>query len=72
LGLKSLVVVVVNASLLLSTLCFRRIKTPEGDIIKAVDNSSAITGRDALAKTVYARLFDWYEYDHISSPVFIF
>ncbi|GJM84472.1 hypothetical protein PR202_ga00145 [Eleusine coracana subsp. coracana] len=49
----------VDASLLLSTLCFRKIKTPEGNIIKAVDNSSAVIGRDALAKTVYARLFDW-------------
>ncbi|XP_021321169.1 protein OPAQUE1 isoform X5 [Sorghum bicolor] len=49
----------VDASLLLSTLCYRTIKTPEGNIIKAVDSSAAVIGRDTLAKTVYARLFDW-------------
>ena len=54
----------VDASLLLSTLCYRTIKTPEGNIIKAVDSSAAVIGRDTLAKTVYARLFDWY--DHVS------
>ena len=51
----------VDASLLLSTLCYRTIKTPEGNIVKAVDCSAAVIGRDTLAKTVYARLFDWYE-----------
>ncbi|KAL6642959.1 hypothetical protein ACP70R_021140 [Stipagrostis hirtigluma subsp. patula] len=49
----------VDANLLLSTLCYRTIKTPEGNIVKAVDSSAAVIGRDALAKTVYARLFDW-------------
>ncbi|KAF8723303.1 hypothetical protein HU200_021824 [Digitaria exilis] len=49
----------VDANLLLSTLCYRTIKTPEGNIIKAVDSSAAVIGRDTLAKTVYARLFDW-------------
>ncbi|TKV93854.1 hypothetical protein SEVIR_9G256700v4 [Setaria viridis] len=49
----------VDAGLLLSTLCYRTIKTPEGNIIKAVDSSAAVIGRDTLAKTVYARLFDW-------------
>ncbi|XP_071684839.1 protein OPAQUE1 isoform X12 [Lolium perenne] len=49
----------VDGSLLLSTLCYRTIKTPEGNIIKAVDSSAAVVGRDTLAKTVYARLFDW-------------
>ncbi|KAL6883729.1 hypothetical protein ACP4OV_011143 [Aristida adscensionis] len=49
----------VDVKLLLSTLCYRTIKTPEGNIIKAVDSSSAVIGRDTLAKTVYARLFDW-------------
>ncbi|RLN39212.1 hypothetical protein C2845_PM01G44460 [Panicum miliaceum] len=49
----------VDASLLLSTLCYRTIKTPEGNIVKAVDSSAAVIGRDTLAKTVYARLFDW-------------
>lgn len=27
--------------------------------MKALDSSAAVAGRDALAKTVYARLFDW-------------
>ncbi|KAG2549285.1 hypothetical protein PVAP13_9KG264400 [Panicum virgatum] len=49
----------VDASLLLSILCYRTIKTPEGNIVKAVDSSAAVIGRDTLAKTVYARLFDW-------------
>jgi hypothetical protein len=60
----------VDAGLLLSTLCYRTIKTPEGNIIKAVDSSAAIIGRDTLAKTVYARLFDWY--DCVSSCCFTF
>ncbi|KAF2913443.1 hypothetical protein DAI22_10g084800 [Oryza sativa Japonica Group] len=49
----------VDGSLLLSTLCYRTIKTPEGNIVKAVDSSAAAISRDALAKTVYAQLFDW-------------
>ncbi|KAG8091319.1 hypothetical protein GUJ93_ZPchr0012g21230 [Zizania palustris] len=49
----------VDGSLLLSTLCYRTIKTPEGNIIKAIDSSAAGISRDALAKTVYAQLFDW-------------
>uniref|UniRef100_A0A0E0BA33 Myosin motor domain-containing protein n=1 Tax=Oryza glumipatula TaxID=40148 RepID=A0A0E0BA33_9ORYZ len=46
----------VDGSLLLSTLCYRTIKTPEGNIVKAVDSSAAAISRDALAKTVYAQL----------------
>uniref|UniRef100_A0ACD5YFC5 Uncharacterized protein n=2 Tax=Avena sativa TaxID=4498 RepID=A0ACD5YFC5_AVESA len=49
----------VDGSLLFSTLCYRTIKTPEGNIIKAVDSCAAVVGRDTLAKTLYARLFDW-------------
>uniref|UniRef100_A0A0E0EXD4 Myosin motor domain-containing protein n=1 Tax=Oryza meridionalis TaxID=40149 RepID=A0A0E0EXD4_9ORYZ len=49
----------VDGSLLLSTLCYRTIKTPEGNIVKAVDSSAAAISRDALAKTIYAQLFDW-------------
>jgi len=49
-------------NLLLATLCTRSIQTREGNIIKALDCNAAVAGRDALAKTVYARLFDWYAY----------
>lgn len=49
-------------NLLLATLCTRSIQTHEGSIVKALDCNAAIAGRDALAKTVYARLFDWYFY----------
>ncbi|KAJ7966354.1 putative myosin [Quillaja saponaria] len=48
-----------DASLLISTLCTRLIQTREGSIIKALDCNAAVASRDALAKTVYARLFDW-------------
>lgn len=49
-----------DVSLLLATLCSRTIQTREGSIVKALDCSAAAASRDALAKTVYARLFDWY------------
>lgn len=49
-----------DPDLLVSTLCTRAINTLEGAIIKALDCSAAAANRDALAKTVYARLFDWY------------
>ncbi|KAK2452762.1 hypothetical protein P8452_00475 [Trifolium repens] len=48
-----------DVDLLLATLCTRSIQTREGNIIKALDCNAAVAGRDALAKTVYARLFDW-------------
>ena len=48
--------------LLRATLCTRTIQTREGDIIKALDCNAAVASRDALAKTVYAKLFDWYAY----------
>ncbi|KAL8501897.1 hypothetical protein ACS0TY_021134 [Phlomoides rotata] len=48
-----------DVDLLLATLTTRSIQTREGIIIKALDSSAAVAGRDALAKTVYARLFDW-------------
>lgn len=51
-----------DLNLLLATLCTRSIQTREGNIIKALDCNAAVAGRDALAKTVYARLFDWYAY----------
>ncbi|XP_078444494.1 protein OPAQUE1-like [Wolffia australiana] len=48
-----------NPKLLLATLCTRLIQTTEGIIVKALDCEAAAASRDALAKTVYARLFDW-------------
>ncbi|KZV36499.1 myosin-15-like [Dorcoceras hygrometricum] len=48
-----------DVNLLLDTLCSRSIQTYEGTIVKALDCNAAVAGRDALAKTVYARLFDW-------------
>nr|XP_004498862.1 myosin-15-like isoform X1 [Cicer arietinum] len=48
-----------DVDLLLATLCTRSIQTREGCIVKALDCNAAVAGRDALAKTVYARLFDW-------------
>ncbi|KAI5393544.1 hypothetical protein KIW84_060605 [Lathyrus oleraceus] len=48
-----------DVDLLLATLCTRSIQTREGNIIKALDCNAAVAGRDTLAKTVYARLFDW-------------
>jgi myosin-5 len=48
-----------DIKLLLATLCTRSIHTHEGIIVKALDSDAAVASRDALAKTVYARLFDW-------------
>ncbi|XP_058786006.1 myosin-15-like isoform X5 [Vicia villosa] len=48
-----------DLNLLQATLCTRSIQTREGNIVKALDCNAAVAGRDVLAKTVYARLFDW-------------
>ncbi|KAK6248897.1 hypothetical protein QUC31_020462 [Theobroma cacao] len=48
-----------DVNFLLATLSTRTIQTREGSIVKALDCNAAVASRDALAKTVYARLFDW-------------
>ncbi|KAJ8542159.1 hypothetical protein K7X08_017025 [Anisodus acutangulus] len=48
-----------DVQLLVNSLCTRSIQTHEGIIIKALDCGAAVAGRDTLAKTVYAQLFDW-------------
>ncbi|GFZ02730.1 myosin-like protein XIF [Actinidia rufa] len=50
------------------SLCQRVIVTPDGDITKPLDPASAVTSRDALAKTIYSRLFDWIV-DKINSSI---
>lgn len=41
------------------SLCKRVIVTPDGNITKPLDPDLAVLSRDALAKTVYSKLFDW-------------
>ncbi|XXG40756.1 hypothetical protein AAC387_Pa01g1394 [Persea americana] len=48
-----------DADLLLATLCTRTMHTREGSIVITLDCTAALASRDTLAKTVYARLFDW-------------
>ena len=36
--------------------------TREETIIKSLDPDAATTNRDALSKTIYSRMFDWYDF----------
>lgn len=49
----------VPAKGLLSALTTKTIQTPEGPIVTPITASAADFNRDSLAKTIYARLFDW-------------
>ncbi|KMZ63793.1 Myosin XI-F [Zostera marina] len=51
-----------------NSLTKRVIVTPDGNITKFLDPESAALSRDALAKTVYSRLFDWIV-DKINSSI---
>lgn len=40
--------------------------TPEEVIKRSLDPDGAAVSRDGLAKTIYSRLFDWYNANFIS------
>jgi myosin heavy subunit len=49
----------VSAQGLLHALSTRTRLTPDGPIVSPITASAAGANRDALAKTIYSRLFDW-------------
>ncbi|GMY22238.1 myosin-12-like [Fagus crenata] len=57
-----------DAKMLEDSLCKRVIVTPDGNITKPLDPGQAALSRDAMAKTVYSRLFDWIV-DKINSSI---
>ncbi|GLT55526.1 hypothetical protein SLA2020_286410 [Shorea laevis] len=57
-----------DEKMLEDSLCKRVIVTPDGNITKPLDPDRAALSRDALAKTVYSRLFDWIV-DKINSSI---
>nr|GMC62923.1 myosin-6-like isoform X1 [Ipomoea batatas]GMC64736.1 myosin-6-like isoform X1 [Ipomoea batatas]GMD82474.1 myosin-6-like isoform X1 [Ipomoea batatas] len=48
-----------DGKLLEDALCKRIIVTRDEKITKCLDPQAAATSRDALAKTVYSKMFDW-------------
>ncbi|KAJ7949059.1 Myosin [Quillaja saponaria] len=65
---KAAELLMCNEKSLEDSLCKRVIVTPDGNITKPLDPDSAAFSRDALAKTVYSRLFDWIV-DKINSSI---
>ncbi|XP_075500978.1 myosin-12 [Primulina tabacum] len=57
-----------NEKAMEDSLCKRVIVTPDGSITKPLDPEAAVTSRDAFAKTIYSRLFDWIV-DKINSSI---